>query len=388
MAPADVVDGSGLAERAQDRPVMGKSVPGVAERVRVARLVLSHVKQKLVSSRLARPIAKLAEKPEALRQMLARLIVVARPGTGLAEDKPRGCLCRRVAKADRGRERDALSRCPIVPVSSPVKKVGHGPGKLPGTRIASRPGGKGDGGQEDVVFGVEPVQGVLETADALDSDRRRWRRERDRVTKRPQPQGGDARGVQVVIEDPVKRTLVGGYLPGSDLLGGVGPQQVVHGIPAGDKLADQVRPGQLAQVGARLRRWRAGQAGDQPGQLTSAGHQHEAAWTSWQERAHLLFVFGIVKQHEHAPARQDAAIQASLSVDACRNSFGRDAKGFQEATYRRRRGHRLSRGVKPAQVQIELPVREPVRYLMSPLHRERGLADPGGAGDSGGLRRR
>jgi len=54
--------------------------------------------------------------------------------------------------------------------------------------------------------------------------------------------------VQVVVQRPVGRgaaLLVG--VDGVGLVGGVGAEQVVEGVPAGGVLADQARPGQLGQ---------------------------------------------------------------------------------------------------------------------------------------------
>ena len=63
-----------------------------------------------------------------------------------------------------------------------------------------------------------------------------------------------AGGVQVVVEDPAAGDVAVGSLSHvAGLVGGVGAQQVVEGVPARSVLGDQAITGELAQQAAGLR---------------------------------------------------------------------------------------------------------------------------------------
>src|SRR4051794_29409822 len=86
----------------------------------------------------------------------------------------------------------------------------------------------------------------------------------------------DCGGVQIVVEQPGQRGVVvlGGVVGGGEV-GGVGPQQVVEGEPAGDVLGEQVRSGQLAKCFSRLVQGYVGQmSGGRQGDI-GAGVQPE-----------------------------------------------------------------------------------------------------------------
>jgi len=88
------------------------------------------------------------------------------------------------------------------------------------------------------------------------------RGEGDRLLGWGQQVAGGGGGVQVVVEDPADGGVAAGLAAGVvGLLGGVGAQQVVEGVPAGDVLGDQVGAGQLAQQGAGLVLGAAGETG-------------------------------------------------------------------------------------------------------------------------------
>jgi hypothetical protein len=118
---------------------------------------------------------------------------------------------------------------------------------------------------------------------------------------------------------------------------------------------------------------------DQPGQLVTAGHDHQALRASWQQWTHLLGVTRVV-QHQHAPARQQRPQQ--------RRGFDRrhrDAVGLysQRREHLRQRLRRMQRraGRVAAQVDEQLPIGKPLPHPMRPAHRQRRLADPTRTGD-------
>jgi len=84
----------------------------------------------------------------------------------------------------------------------------------------------------------------------------------DRLLGWVQQAGGTGGGVQVVVEHPADRGIAVGLANDVvGLLGCVGAQQVVEGVPAGEVLGDQVRAGQLAQQAAGVG---LGYGGEQP----------------------------------------------------------------------------------------------------------------------------
>ena len=105
------------------------------------------------------------------------------------------------------------------------------------------------------MLGLEPGQCLPVIGGLLGDGAGARRGQSDQVAYWAQQQGGWACGVQVVVEDPADSGLaLGGAVGVVGPGGGVGAEQVVEGIPAGDVLRDQVRAGQLAQqaAGGRL----------------------------------------------------------------------------------------------------------------------------------------
>jgi hypothetical protein len=123
--------------------------------------------------------------------------------------------------------------------------------------------------------------------------------------------------------------------------------------------------------------------GDQPGQRVSAGDQHQAGGAGRQQRADLRLVAGVVGHDQHLLARQQRPVQPGLGCQLGRDPLARHAEGFQEPADRLARRDRGAGGVEAAQVHIQLPVGEAVCGLMGPVHRQRGLAHPGGPADRG-----
>ena len=90
----------------------------------------------------------------------------------------------------------------------------------------------------------------------------RGQRQVGRVAERVQEPVGGVRGVQVVVDDPAGRLpafLLGVVRAGE--VGGVGAQQVVHGVPAAEPLRRQVGADQLGQQRYHLGRRDAREAG-------------------------------------------------------------------------------------------------------------------------------
>jgi hypothetical protein len=82
------------------------------------------------------------------------------------------------------------------------------------------------------------------------------------------------------------------------------------------------------------------------------------------------------------------SVEGGLRVEVGRDALGCDPEGVQEATDRLGRVHHRCRGVEPTEVDVELPVGEPVADPVGPVHRQGGLAHPGGAGNRGNHHRR
>ena len=137
-------------------------------------------------------------------------------------------------------------------------------------------------------------------------------------------------------------------------------------------------------VGQHVQQQRAGGlGGHQPGELVAAGDDDPAGGGAGQQRPHLCRVPGVVKQHQHPLPGQQAAVQAELGLDRLGPLLGRDIEGVKQHPDGLVRRHRCPRWVEAAQVHVELPVGELPGDLMRPVHRQRGLPDPGRAADRG-----
>ena len=68
--------------------------------------------------------------------------------------------------------------------------------------------------------------------------------------------------MQVVIQEPIDDgSQLGTGVKSAGLLGGIGAEQVVEGVPAGNVLGDQAGTGELAEQLACLHDVQAGEAG-------------------------------------------------------------------------------------------------------------------------------
>jgi hypothetical protein len=70
---------------------------------------------------------------------------------------------------------------PFLVVPAHLQEGHHGPGQLPGVAVEPGPGGEGDGGEQDVVLGLEPGQGLLVIGGPLGSGAGPGRREGGRL---------------------------------------------------------------------------------------------------------------------------------------------------------------------------------------------------------------
>ncbi|WP_440900759.1 hypothetical protein [Actinosynnema sp.] len=121
-------------------------------------------------------------------------------------------------------------------------------------------------------------------------------------------------------------------------------------------------------------------AGHQAGEPAATGDHDQAARRARQQRADLRDVGGVVEQHEHAAAREHRAVGGGPALQVGGHRLAGVAQGPQEVV-ERVRGRDRRAGVVAAQVDVELAVREGGGHPVRPVHGERGLADPGGAGD-------
>ena len=92
--------------------------------------------------------------------MSAGLIVVTRVDTGVSQAAEGHGLPERIVKAGRGCHGTAQDGDPLMQVAPPVEISRHRPGELPGVAVRACFGGKGDGGEQDLVLGLEPGQGL------------------------------------------------------------------------------------------------------------------------------------------------------------------------------------------------------------------------------------
>lgn len=171
------------------------------------------------------------------------IIVGAEPEPGMADGAAQVSLAGLVAQPFGCGQRGELGGGQLGPVALPVQVGIHRPGDLPGVGV--RPAGRGVAGQgqQDLVFGGEPVHGLLAVCGLLGPRPRGRRGQRERPVGRAECQGGGVGGVQVVVEEP---TGGGGRLPAAverSLLGRVGAQQVMQRVPARVVLGEQARTG-------------------------------------------------------------------------------------------------------------------------------------------------
>lgn len=117
--------------------------------------------------------------------------------------------------------------------------------------------------------------------------------------------------------------------------------------------------------------------GDQTGQRVTTGDQDEAGRRSRQQRPDLFDVTGVVDNDEYATSGQRAAKPCGARLDRCRNGRRSDTEPMQEPAQCLRWIHRLLRVV-TTEIHIELAIGELIGHVVRPMHRQRGLTNPGG----------
>src|SRR5580692_3291004 len=185
---------------------------------------------------------------EAAGVVATGLIMVAEAGAGVRQEAAGEGLRGGVTHAGRGGQSYALGRDPFLKVPTRFQKGRQGPGELPGVAVEPGSGGEGEGGEQDLVLGLEPGPRLRVIGGLPGSGAGAGRREDDRLLGWVQQYGGARGGMQVVVEHPANGLTPAGVAVGAlGLLGGVGAQQVVERVPAGNVLGDQVRAGQPLQ---------------------------------------------------------------------------------------------------------------------------------------------
>ena len=246
VAPADPVQRTGLPGPVARRAAQVEGLLGVPERVRRAALHLGQFGQAIAGARLAGRVAELREHVQGALEVRACLIEAPPPGIAKGEAMQGVGLPDLVAEAARGGQGGVMSRDLLGPEPLPEQERPEDPRQLPGLRVEAGRGGLRDGGEQHRTLGGEPGQRAVVARDVLRDDAGLRRRQGDRLPVHVlvHQQDGGVRGVQVVVEYPVHRRAPRVVaVPGPGLLGGVGAQQVVEGIPAGDVLGQQVRAG-------------------------------------------------------------------------------------------------------------------------------------------------
>ena len=119
-------------------------------------------------------------------------------------------------------------------------------------------------------------------------------------------------------------------------------------------------------------------AGDQTGERVPAGDDDEAGPGAGQQGAHLPGGVGVVQHDEQPPAVDQGAETGGALRGVVRDGGTVHPEGTQETRERVGRRHRPV-GTVAAQVDVQLPVGEPVLDLVGPTHDQRRLADTGAA---------
>jgi hypothetical protein len=105
------------------------------------------------------------------------------------------------------------------------------------------------------------------------------------------------------------------------------------------------------------------------------------AYGAGQQGADVLGVAGVVQHDEDAPVGEEAAVQRGLRVEPRGDPLTGNAERVEEGPDGLGRAHDRTAGMEAAQIDVELPVGEPVRDTVRPVHRQGGLADAGHAAD-------
>ena len=151
---------------------------------------------------------------------------------------------------------------------------------------------------------------------------------------------------------------------GRDLVLSKPPDEEITSLSGGEHFQGQ-RPGAIG--------------GNQPGQVVAAGDDGHAGGRAGQQWPHLIGIAGVVQDHQHPLACQQAAVQRGLGVQVGRGSRHRHSQRVEQAAQRLGRPQRRPARVKPPQVHIQLAIGESCGHPVRPVHGQGCLAHPGGA---------
>jgi hypothetical protein len=140
----------------------------VAKRLGVAFLEIGYPGHGQVDGGLPGPVAEPAVQLEAVRQVSTCQVVPAKLRVGPGKD----AVAADLASARRRIQRAARDGGELMPVPAGVQIVRDDRGELPGVAVESGLGSQGGGGEQDVMFGLEPGQGLPLAGQPLARDTR------------------------------------------------------------------------------------------------------------------------------------------------------------------------------------------------------------------------
>ena len=262
VQPADPVLQGGLLPPVPDGLEHPQCVQRDGQRLGVAFLFLQHACQAVEHHGLVGPVAELAELIE--RSPEVRVGVGVRAGLRLdaSEQVVRVGQGERVVQPGSRGQRDLLGRGVVLLTAAPVEERAERPGDLPGVGVEVAGVGEGDQREQHRDLGVEPGHRLVFVGHVGGQHARLRPGQLQRRPERAEPVRGCHRGVQVVVQHPVRRGLALGLrVVLFGLVGRVRTEQVVEREPGRQVLGHHVGPGQLAQRGARGGPRHPGQAG-------------------------------------------------------------------------------------------------------------------------------
>jgi hypothetical protein len=207
-------------------------------------------------------VVKIFGRGEGLVQVHGCLLVASDVGVGDAKEPVGADSDGQAGQVFSGVRRGLPYGERIVTAPPPVMEVTQGPGELPHGGVPAVGDGGLVGGQDIGVFSVEPGDRGRYVRQRLGVGAGRGRIEPDLRAVRIQDQVGGVGGVQVEVDHAAQRVVpLGVAVVGVGLVGRVGAEQVVEGVPAGGAFADQVRPAQLVERAAGAGEVEGGQPG-------------------------------------------------------------------------------------------------------------------------------
>ncbi len=148
VAPADCVEGIGLAGPVTGGPVQVERPLRVPERGQVVPPPGTHKPEVQVGQRLAGAVAQLDAQVEAAREVRLGFPVAAELSEHAGQPAMRVDPGRPVIQPYGGLKGDRLHGRPLVPAALPVEVVPERPGQLPGVGVEAIAGRTGDGREQ------------------------------------------------------------------------------------------------------------------------------------------------------------------------------------------------------------------------------------------------